>query len=117
MFLAHSPFRKNIIKNKNISHDPHFVPIRLVLMLSCLIFHFFKGCPDDWIDASYMDLGCIMFKGTISMTAPEALEYCVSQYNSHLVEIFTPIQQEFLRTKAMEIEELSGTKRHWWIGK
>ena len=73
-------------------------------------------CPKYWTDATHVDMGCILFNATTSMTWSSAQEFCWS-VNSHLVEVFSQEEQDFLAMKAFESELLTGAKRNWWIGK
>ena len=46
----------------------------------------------------------------------EAVDFCKSVNNSHLVEIFNAEQQEFMVMKLYEFVELTGQENTWWIG-
>ena len=73
-------------------------------------------CPKYWTDATHMNMGCLLFNATNAMTWPEAQNYCGNSHNSHLVEIFSREQQDFMAMKAYESELLTGDERNWWIG-
>ena len=73
-------------------------------------------CPKYWTDATHMNMGCLLFNATNAMTWPEAQNYCGNSHSSHLVEIFSREQQEFMAMKAYESELLTGDERNWWIG-
>ena len=75
------------------------------------------NCPNGWLDAQDFNLGCLMFDGNKSMAWNEAQNFCQKlDSNSHLVEIFSDDQQEFMIFNAIEYEEFSGNARNWWIG-
>ena len=59
-------------------------------------------CPKYWTDATHMNMGCLLFNATNAMTWPEAQNYCGNSHNSHLVEIFSREQQDFMAMKARE---------------
>ena len=76
-----------------------------------------RNCPNGWLDAQNFNLGCLIFDGNKSMAWNEAQNYCQKlDSNSHLVEIFSDDQQEFMIFNAIEYEEFSGYARNWWIG-
>ena len=65
-------------------------------------------CPKYWSDATHVNMGCILYNATTSMTWSDAQNFCHSQ-NSHLVEIFSQEQQDYAVMKAFESELLTGT--------
>jgi len=74
-----------------------------------------SNCPKLWADASHMNLGCLLFNATTPMSWHAAQDLC-KESSSHLVEIFTPEQQEFMVMKAFEAHGITGMEREWWIG-
>ena len=47
-------------------------------------------CPDGWIDGSFVDMGCLYFNHTESMTWLENMKSCQTGYeNAAAVEIIT----------------------------
>ena len=50
------------------------------------------------------------------MSWSQSEQSCYQTHNSHLVEIYTQFQQDFLTMMALVFEETSGSKRNWWIG-
>ena len=75
------------------------------------------NCPRYWIDASHVDLGCLLFNATSPLLWIEAENFCGGSGNSaHLVEIFNEYQQDFLVAEALQSELLTGQSRPWWIG-
>jgi len=73
-------------------------------------------CPKYWADATHMNLGCVLFNATTKMSWHDAQNVCQESYSSHLVEIFSQEQQDFVAMKAFEAELLTGTEQDWWIG-
>merc|ERR1712156_960920 len=55
-------------------------------------------CPKYWVDATHVDMGCLLFNATEAMSWHAAQSFCKSEpaYSSHLVEIFNQDQQDFL---------------------
>ena len=45
-------------------------------------------CPDDWLDARSLNLGCINFHTAKQMEWQDAQDFCESMHESYLVEIF-----------------------------
>ena len=75
------------------------------------------NCPRYWIDASHVDLGCLLFNATSPLLRIEAETFCGKNLNSaHLVEIFDAYQQDFLVAEAFQSELLTSQSRPWWIG-
>ena len=75
------------------------------------------NCPRYWIDASHVNLGCLLFNATSPLLWIEAENFCGGSGNSaHLVEIFDEYQQDFLVAEALQSELLTGQSRPWWIG-
>merc|ERR1719264_1908966 len=62
-----------------------------------------------------MNLGCLLFNATTAMSWHAAQDLC-KEFSSHLVEIFTPEQQDFMVMKAFEAHGITGMEREWWIG-
>eukprot|EP00091_Calanus_sinicus_P006654 TRINITY_DN17361_c0_g1_i1.p1 TRINITY_DN17361_c0_g1~~TRINITY_DN17361_c0_g1_i1.p1 ORF type:complete len:169 (-),score=32.01 TRINITY_DN17361_c0_g1_i1:61-540(-) len=75
-----------------------------------------SSCPHGWYDGTSEGLGCVLFNGDSAYTWNSAQEYCHTEEESNLVEVFTPEQQEFLTEMAYQIEMFSGVARDWWIG-
>jgi len=78
--------------------------------------HLESMCPTYWNDATHMNLGCILFNATSKMSWHDAQKVCKESSSSHLVEIFSQEQQDYLTMKAFEAELLTGTEQDWWIG-
>ena len=55
-------------------------------------------CQNGWVDASFVDMGCLYFNSTASVTWDDAVSSChVATPNSSLVEITTEIQMDFIQ--------------------
>ena len=75
-------------------------------LINCLNLHTIQEkpksiCPRYWVDATHLNLGCLLFNATSAMSWIEAQNFCGSTNSStgkiaHLVEIFTAEQQDFL---------------------
>ena len=72
-------------------------------------------CPADWVDATSMDLGCLLFNSTTAYTWEKAYGYCRSVENASLIDILTEEQLDFVRLKLYDLEEQNG-KELWWTG-
>ena len=58
------------------------------------------SCPEEWTDASFVDMGCLYFNNTERIDWMEANEYCqtrLPELNSSLVELRTSEQLAFLQ--------------------
>ena len=56
------------------------------------------------------------FNGTTALTWDNSQEFCHTQEESSLVEIFNEEQQDFIKLMAEQIEIFSGMDRNWCIG-
>ena len=94
---------------KSIFVLSYFLSIKALLAI--------ENCPNGWLDARILNMGCLNFNGTKSMAWNDAQDFCHSlNINSHLVEIFSEEQQQFMVIQALLYEEYSGKARNWWIG-
>merc|ERR1719397_1370045 len=67
-------------------------------------------CKDDsWFDASFLELGCLLFNRTASLNWEEANVYCQKTEQAQLVEISNKDQLDFVQ---MELGLLGGD--YWW---
>ena len=64
-----------------------------------------------WIDGRKKCLGCLGFAKT-NMTSNDAQKFCTKNRGSHLVEIFTRNQLDFIRLEAFKLR----TRGSFWIG-
>ena len=73
-------------------------------------------CPDNWIRATFVDMGCLYVNRTAAVTWEEANQICqnVENQNAFLVEILTEDQMDFL---SMELDVISeGEAVRYWTG-
>merc|ERR1711872_607490 len=72
-------------------------------------------CPPHWIQATWVDMGCLLFNSTTPLTTHEASSYCQKQENAILVEIQTEEQLDFLIMQLTALEGHGG-KKSWHTG-
>merc|ERR1711892_72599 len=70
-------------------------------------------CPDKWVQATFVNMGCLLFNATTSYHMEQANVYCQEQ-NASLVEIQTEEQLEFLQMEISVVDELAGSNIYWW---
>ena len=74
------------------------------------------SCPDGWLEAAHAGMGCLYFNSTTKVMWEEAASYCQSdEMNASLVEIWTELQLDFVRSELMSLAE-NGIEDDWWIG-
>ena len=71
-------------------------------------------CPDKWVDATFVDMGCLYFNTTEAMTWDHASSMCQMGSNSTLLEIRTEIQMAFIQMELSVIEDHEDANFHWW---
>ena len=63
-------------------------------------------CPDHWIDATGTGLGCLYFNSSSEVTWEEAAKLCQApENNASLIEIWSEVQHEFVRSKLMFLQD------------
>merc|ERR1711879_300659 len=72
------------------------------------------ACPIKWVDASFMEMGCLFFNNTAAMTWEEAYISCKKYSNATLVEIQSEMQMGFLQMELNVIANAEGANHHWW---
>merc|ERR550532_253334 len=73
-------------------------------------------CPEHWIDATLSGLGCLYFNSTVAITWEEAANLCQHpDNNASLVEIWSELQLEFVRSELMFLQD-NGVDNDWWTG-
>merc|ERR1711942_522155 len=73
-----------------------------------------KVCLDGWIQATWVDLGCLLIDTSSELVDWEdANVVCQAVENGRLVEIQTEEQFEFLK---MELDAIDGKVHDWWTG-
>ena len=70
-------------------------------------------CPDHWVDATLTGLGCLLFNSTETYAWEEANNYCQRDENASLVEIWTSMQLDFIRTELILLTDHEAS-RNWW---
>ena len=58
-----------------------------------------KECDEGWFDGSSVDLGCLLFTfphDFLPIPLPQALEFCKSEKDSRLIELYNKDQLKFL---------------------
>ena len=69
-----------------------------------------------WVDGKEVGLGCLLMEeSTPNMTNPDATVFCRSR-NSHLVEIFTKEQMQFIVAKLKNKRKCGTSVCGWWAG-
>merc|ERR1711881_218334 len=66
-----------------------------------------SNCPDKWLDASFMDMGCLFFNATEALTWDDANSMCQMSSNSTLVDVATEVQMGFLQ---MELDVIANAE-------
>ena len=72
------------------------------------------ACPENWLDASFMEMGCLFFNSTAGMTWEEAYISCKKNSNANLVEIQSEVQMGFLQMELDVTDNAMGAKHYWW---
>ena len=67
-------------------------------------------CPRDWVQATFVEMGCLYFESTEKFTWDQAAAYCQTMQNATLVEIYSEEQFDFVQ---MMTDGLYDT---WWTG-
>merc|ERR1711973_558396 len=70
-------------------------------------------CPEGWMDASYMDLGCIFFANR-GFSWADADNYC-QENSSALLEVHSETLMDFIRSELFVLENFVGD-HVWWTG-
>ena len=73
-------------------------------------------CPEHWLDANSVYMGCLLINRTVPMSWLEANKYCQSVEEAVLIEIHTPEQLDFIRMELNTIEEYIGAANYWTGG-
>merc|ERR1711962_1894506 len=83
-----------------------------ILLLSAITVS--GTCPDHWLDASFMEMGCLFFNNTAPVSWEEAYISCKKYSNATLVEIQSEMQMSFLQMELDVIANAEGTTHNWW---
>merc|ERR1712181_20810 len=71
------------------------------------------NCPHKWVDASFVDMGCLYFNATAALTWEESNLMC-QMSSSTLIDIATEVQMGFLQMELDVIANAEGTLHLWW---
>jgi hypothetical protein len=87
----------------------------IALLSQCQAFFtettiFENPCPKHWIQATWVEMGCLLFNSTTAYTWEEANNYCQDKENASLVEIYTEEQHEFLKMELNLLSDHEGGK-------
>merc|ERR1719447_2660781 len=69
-------------------------------------------CPSGWVDATYVDLGCLKFHDR-GNNFEEAAIYC-QNYQARLLEVETAEQLDFVRTE-LDVLTSDGNQGSWTL--
>merc|ERR1711962_808936 len=83
-----------------------------ILLLSAITVS--GTCPDHWLDASFMEMGCLFFNNTAAVDWEEANVVCKLTPNATLVDIQSEMQMGFLQMELNMVEGIEGAKHSWW---
>merc|ERR1712051_591343 len=72
------------------------------------------NCPDKWVDATFVDMGCLYFNSTKALTWDDANSLCQMGSNSTLLEITTEMQLAFIQMELAVIEDHEHAHFVWW---
>jgi len=93
------------------------VSLIFIVLIGCVvgIDEDANPCPDHWIRATFVDMGCLYVDRTATVTWEEANQICqeIENQNAFLVEILTEEQMDFL---AMELDAIDEGTNNYWIG-
>merc|ERR1712012_4350 len=88
--------------------------IALVVTLSILVLSTSATCPDKWLDASFVEMGCLFFNNTAAVDWEEANVICEKYSNATLVDIQTEMQMGFLQMELDVIANAEGAEHGRW---
>ena len=75
-----------------------------------------SACPSGWVDASFVDMGCLYFNSTKPESWVDVVISCqMATPNASLVEILTENQMAFVQME-IELLEAHEGKHFWWTG-
>merc|ERR1712181_203211 len=72
------------------------------------------NCPDKWVDASFVDMGCLYFNSTAGLAWDAANVMCQMGSNSTLIAIENEMQLAFLQMELNVIADHDGRTHNWW---
>ena len=69
------------------------------------------ACPHEWLDASFMEMGCLFFNNTAAVNWEEANMVCKKYSKSTLVDIQSEMQMGLLQ---MELDLIANSEGTTW---
>jgi hypothetical protein len=75
-----------------------------------------SDCPEHWIDASFLGMGCLHMASTRAYNWDDANNYCQQQPDAMLVEIKSEQEFEFLKSQLEILEDHEGPHTWWTAG-
>merc|ERR1712168_629233 len=72
------------------------------------------NCPDKWVDATFVDMGCLYFNSSADMTFDDASSMCQMGSNSTLLAITSEMQMAFVQMELNVIADHEDASRYWW---
>merc|ERR1712012_80465 len=93
---------------------PQLLTMWMVDLLLIIPAAFGSACPEQWVDAEEVELGCLLFDGRQDYMWKEARNYCQS-LGADLLRISNELQLEFIIEK-LENLAIDGIDHDWWTG-
>merc|ERR1711936_1399353 len=72
------------------------------------------NCPGNWVDASFVDMGCLYFNSTAALSWDDASSLCQMGSGSTLLAITSEIQMDFIHMQLDVITDHDGAFHYWW---
>ena len=72
------------------------------------------NCPANWVDASFVDMGCLYFNSTAALSWEDASSLCQMGSGSTLLAITSEIQMDFIHMQLDVITDHDGAFHYWW---
>merc|ERR1712215_608985 len=68
-------------------------------------------CPDKWLDASFVQMGCLLFDSSKALDWDDANNFCQFDKNSSLVELKKVEQLQFVQMELKVIADHEGVEK------
>ena len=72
-------------------------------------------CPPDWVDATVVGMGCLLFDRTMELTWLETHSYCQTQQQSVSVSMLTQEEVDYVSDLLFSMWDHEGSN-YWWTG-
>merc|ERR1739838_75107 len=101
------------------SHTMEFFKTSLVFalciqtMFAAEIHSEANPCSENWVQATWVDMGCLLFNDSASYTWEEANGYCQGE-NASLIEILTEEQFDFVNMELDVLTDHDVSANYWW---